>query len=263
MKRGVKREIEVKLRVGDAAAMRRRLRRMGARAVRRVHEMNTLLDTPQGTMRKRGRLMRLREETVLGEGLGLPRGKEKARAVRRSFASLRMKAGRTRYVLTFKGLVEKERQQNLPSTRPAVRDARDVSYMGGGQAGKPVLRKTAERRRYERYKVREEAEYIVGDARAVWAVAGPAGMRPSFRYEKFRTSYRVPGAGGVHVEFDETPAGFFLELEGSRRGIDRMARRLGYGPGDYIVCSYAALHFEECRRRGVRAGDMVFRPPKK
>ena len=47
-------------------------------------------------------------------------------------------------------------------------------------------------------------------------------------------------------------------MEGSRRAIDRMARRLGYGPGDYIVRSYAALHFEECRRRGKRAGDMVF-----
>ena len=83
-------------------------------------------------------------------------------------------------------------------------------------------------------------------------------MRPSFRYEKYRTSYRVPGAGGVHVEFDETPAGVFLELEGPRRAIDRMARRLGYRPADYIVRSYAALHFEECRRQGIRAGDMVF-----
>ena len=142
----------------------------------------------------------------------------------------------TRYVLTFKG----------PVKRDFAKQAAQANSL-----------------RHVRYKVREEAEYIVGDARAIWAVAGPAGMRPSFRYEKFRTSYRVPGAGEVLVEFDETPAGVFLELEGSRRAIDRMARRLGYRPADYIVRSYAALHFEECRRRGVRAGDMVFHPRKK
>jgi adenylate cyclase class IV len=99
---------------------------------------------------------------------------------------------------------------------------------------------------------------MVGDARAFLAVVGPAGMSRSFRYEKFRTSHIVPGAGGVHVELDETPAGVFLELEGPRRAIDRMARRLGYRREEYITRSYAALHFEECRRRGVRAGDMVF-----
>jgi adenylate cyclase class 2 len=211
MERIVKQEIEVKLRVGDAAAMRRRLRQMGGRAVRRVHEMNTLFDTPQGTLRKQGRLLRLREETT--------------------------QTGRrqSRYVLTFKGPVRREREREEAPAGPE-----------------------ASGRRYVRYKVREEAEYMVGEPRAFWAVAGPAGMRPSFRYEKFRTSYRVPGAGRVHVEFDETPTGVFLELEGPRRAIDRMARRLGYRPGDYIVRSYAALHFAECRRRGVRAGDMVF-----
>ncbi|MCL5286624.1 MAG: hypothetical protein M1453_01325, partial [Acidobacteria bacterium] len=101
------------------------------------------------------------------------------------------------------------------------------------------------------------------EPRAFLALARQAGMSPSFRYEKFRTSYRVPGAGGVHVEFDETPAGVFLELEGSRRAIDRMARRLGYGPGEYITRNRAVHLLEECRRRGVRAGDMVFGTKKK
>jgi len=240
MKRSAKQEIEIKLRVADAAGMRRLLRRMGARAVRRVHELNTLFDTPQGTLRKQGRLMRLREETALrGKGSGTgDQGSGKKRG-KRGQGKARVGA---RYVLTFKGPVKKNKQQDLTSARPAVRDARDVSY--------------------KRYKVREEAEYIVENPRAIWAVAGPAGMRRSFRYEKFRTSYRVPGAGEVHVEFDETPTGVFLELEGPRRAIDRMARRLGYRPADYIVRSYAALHFEECRRRGKRAGDMMFKAKK-
>jgi adenylate cyclase class IV len=95
------------------------------------------------------------------------------------------------------------------------------------------------------------------------SVVKPAGMRPSFCYEKYRTSYSLPGAGGAHVELDETPAGVFLELEGPRRAIDRMARRLGYRPADYITRSYAALHYEDCRHRGVPAGDMLFGSRKK
>jgi len=226
----------VKLRVADAAAMRRLLRRMGGRVVRRVHEMNTLFDTPQGTLRKQGRLMRLREETTQMGRRADPTGMKKAQR-------------QTRYVLTFKGPVRGERVRRTAPAPSAPLPSDSLRASG-----------TSRSQRYAggRYKVREEAEYVVGDPRAILAVVGPAGMRPSFRYEKFRTSYRVPGAGEVHVEFDETPAGVFLELEGPRRAIDRMARRLGYRPADYIVRSYAALHFEECRRRGVRAGDMVF-----
>lgn len=210
MKRTGKQEIEIKLRVSDAAALRRVLRRLGARAERRVHEMNELFDTPQATLRKRGQLLRLRTETPLG------------------------RKDKPRYVLTFKG--------------PSQRD----SGMGGAQADS-----------LRHYKVREETEFILPDARGFLAVMGPSGMRRTFRYEKIRTSYSVPRAGGVHLELDETPFGQFLELEGPRRAIDRLARRLGYRPEDYITASYAALHFEDCRRRGVRAGDMMFRSRKK
>lgn len=233
--RVAKQEIEVKLRVADAAAMRRILRRLGGRAVRRVHEMNTLFDTPRGTLRKRGRLLRLREEATQMGRPSAALGTQKARPEKA--VGTQNASRRTRYVLTFKGPAKSNRDRKGAQ---AVPEASGLCYTR------------------ERYKVREEMEFIVGDARAFWAVAGPAGLRPSFRYEKFRTSYTIPGARGVHVEFDETPAGVFLELEGPRRAIDRLARRLGYRPADYITRSYAALHFEECRRRGKRAGDMVF-----
>lgn len=195
----MKQEIEVKLRVVDAAATRRLLGRLGGRVLRRVHEMNTLFDTPRGTLRKRGRLLRLRVETPL--------------------------AGhrRRRFILTLKG-------PSRPDTR---------------------------------YKVRAEMERILPDARGFLGGVAALGLRPVFRYEKRRTSYGIPAARGVHVEFDETPAGFFLELEGARRAIDRLARRLGYGPADYIAKSYLALHFDDCRRRGRAARDMLFGAKKK
>ncbi len=46
------------------------------------------------------------------------------------------------------------------------------------------------------------------------------GFRPGFRYEKYRTSFRLPG---LHMDLDETPVGTFLELEGTPAG-DRTSR---------------------------------------
>ena len=82
-------------------------------------------------------------------------------------------------------------------------------------------------------------------------------MRPCFRYEKFRTTYRLPGIRNLKVEVDETPIGLFLELEGPGREIDRAAARLGFGPAEYITKSYGALFMEE---RGVGRGFKSRRP---
>jgi adenylate cyclase class 2 len=78
------------------------------------------------------------------------------------------------------------------------------------------------------------------------------GLRPWFRYEKYRTTYRLPGVAGLMVELDETPIGEFLELEGDAQAIDRVAVMLGYGVADYITKSYGQL-FVEQRRAAARA----------
>ena len=71
-----KNEVEVKLRVADVDAIRRVLRHLGASSFGRVHEMNTLYDTPRGRFRRRGHLLRLRvirrkRKRGLGEAAGM------------------------------------------------------------------------------------------------------------------------------------------------------------------------------------------------
>lgn len=60
-------EIEIKLRVSDAKALKRALERLGACLVGkgngRVHEHNVIFDTPNGSLAKRGQLLRIRTET--------------------------------------------------------------------------------------------------------------------------------------------------------------------------------------------------------
>jgi adenylate cyclase class IV len=84
------------------------------------------------------------------------------------------------------------------------------------------------------------------------------GLHPMFQYEKFRTTYALPEIPNVKVEFDETPIGLYLELEGTVAAIDRAARSLGYSRTDYISKSYGALYIADCRRRGIKSTGMLF-----
>ena len=61
-------------------------------------------------------------------------------------------------------------------------------------------------------------------------------------------STRVPANPGV-VTLDETPIGWFLELEGSPDWIDKTARQLGFSEEDYVILSYAALYLTYCNEQ--------------
>jgi adenylate cyclase, class 2 len=113
------------------------------------------------------------------------------------------------------------------------------------------------------HKVREEIEMEVTDAATLTTIFEGLGMSGWFRYEKFRTTFRLPAskawARGLLIELDETPIGTFVELEGPAPAIDRAATDLGYSRRDYILKNYLTLYVEECRRRGDQPVHMLFR----
>ncbi len=113
-----------------------------------------------------------------------------------------------------------------------------------------------------RHKVREEIETELTDGATVQRIFEGLGLRGWFRYEKYRTTYVLPGklgwAKGLLIEVDETPIGVFVELEGNAAAIDRAAKELGYSARDYVLKNYLVLYVEECKRRGESAKDMVF-----
>jgi adenylate cyclase class 2 len=209
-------EIEVKLRVADRRRLLRQLARLRAELTgARVHEMNTLYDTAEGNLARQGRMLRVRVERPASGSK--PSGKIRqgqARGVS-DFSA----------VLTFKGPVGPPR----PEAKRAAEEIR-------------------KKERAPAYKIREEHEIRVSDQEEVSRIIEGLGFRPCFRYEKFRTTYRLPGIRDLKLEVDETPIGLFLELEGPGRAIDRAAARLGFGRAEYINKSYAALFMEE---RGV------------
>jgi adenylate cyclase, class 2 len=187
-------EIEIKLPVSDAPALRRYLTVLGFRqACPRHFESNVLYDFADGWLRRARCLLRVRR-------------------------------ARGRWLLTFKG--------------PAVRS-------------RP-------------FKVRREIETEVRDGKALRRLLAGVGLRPAFRYEKYRTVYhhaKLKGANALHrleVMLDETPIGCYLELEGDQRAIDQVAEQLGFRRRDYLTASYAGLYLRWARNRGQKPGDMVF-----
>ncbi len=108
-----------------------------------------------------------------------------------------------------------------------------------------------------KHRSRPETEFEVSDIDAAAAVFESLGFTPAFRYEKFRSEYQRLGERGVAM-LDHTPIGDFLELEGSPRWIDRIAKAIGFRECDYITVSYGQLYFAHCLERGVEPGHMVF-----
>jgi adenylate cyclase, class 2 len=211
-------EIEIKLRVKDARELRAALKDLGARTVYSGTGRVHEWNTLFDTARQDLR----KREQLLRTRIETPDGKIVGRRKTASQPGL----------LTFKGRVASRR------VRP----------------GKWTNR--------ERHKVREEIEFRIDDAAKLGKILEELGMHPSFHYEKYRTTFQLPAARrwakGLLIELDETPIGTFMELEGPPRAIDRAAKELGFSKKDYILTNYLRLNAEECRRRGVKVGDMVF-----
>ena len=107
-------------------------------------------------------------------------------------------------------------------------------------------------------KVRDEIEVGVSSGETLVVILSKLGMRPLFRYQKYRAVYRY---AELIITVDETPIGVFLELEGPKPLIDEVAMRLGYKSTDYIVKSYLTLYQDYLKTRGLPLKDMVFDAP--
>ena len=113
-----------------------------------------------------------------------------------------------------------------------------------------------------RHKVREEIEVVLTDATSLQRIFEGLGLKGWFRYEKFRTPYKLPArfkwARDLVIDLDETPIGTYVELEGPPDAIDRAAQELGHSHRDYVLKNYLVLYVEDCKRQGVQPTHMLF-----
>jgi adenylate cyclase class 2 len=117
-----------------------------------------------------------------------------------------------------------------------------------------------------RHKVREEIEVVLADPASLQKIFEGLGLKGWFRYEKYRTTYRLPArlswAKDLLVDYDETPIGTFVELEGPPNAIDQAAVQLGYSHHDYVLKNYLVLYLDDCKRRNLQPSHMLFPRPK-
>ncbi len=106
-------------------------------------------------------------------------------------------------------------------------------------------------------KVREEHETRVENGDAVKQAFDVLGLRPWFRYQKYREEFSVAGAV---IAIDETPVGTYVELEGDEQAIHALTAALGRSPADFIVDSYYRLFMKHRHEFGLRGDHMVFGP---
>jgi adenylate cyclase, class 2 len=106
-------------------------------------------------------------------------------------------------------------------------------------------------------KIRDEHETRVENGHAVQQAFDVLGLRPWFRYQKYREEF---SANGVIIAIDETPVGTYVELEGGETAIYATTAALGCTPADFIVDSYYRLFMKRRNELGLRGDDMLFGP---
>jgi adenylate cyclase, class 2 len=104
-------------------------------------------------------------------------------------------------------------------------------------------------------KSRAELETGFSDGETLLKILDRLGMRCGFRYQKYRTLYRL---GSVHIALDETPIGNYIEVEGTPSGIARLSKRLGFQRRDFITGTYHDLFVTYKRANRIRVRHMLF-----
>jgi adenylate cyclase class 2 len=127
------------------------------------------------------------------------------------------------------------------------------------QAGKKTIltfKGTPEKSR--RFKVRREFETEVRDGPALRRILKALGLVPVFRYAKQRT---VLNWGRVTICLDELAIGAFIELEGERQHIVKLAKRMAVPSRDWLRLDYVQLLVEAGYPKGTAHSSSRSVPP--
>lgn len=105
------------------------------------------------------------------------------------------------------------------------------------------------------FKIYRELEVTVSDFETADRMLAALGFERVQVYEKWRETFRL---GDTHLCLDELPYGTFLEIEGPRETIPKLARRLGLAWPRRILANYLEIFAHIREAIGLQAGDLTF-----
>lgn len=128
-----------------------------------------------------------------------------------------------------------------------------------GEHGSVTYKGVVEEGEESLLKIREEIESEASDPDRLIDLFERLGFHRAFRYQKYRTSYSLAlEESKLKVEYDETPMGNFIEIEGDEPEVLRVLEVTGFSVSDIIRESYPELQALRCKARGIPLEDLIF-----
>jgi adenylate cyclase, class 2 len=109
-------------------------------------------------------------------------------------------------------------------------------------------------KRKQKLKIREEIEVLIDDGEKLKTILSKLGYEKRKKKEKYRESYIT---GKTVITVDETPMGNYIEIEGTKESVPKIATKLGFSEKDFIKKTYTQLWKKFAEKHNYK-GDMLF-----
>lgn len=96
-----------------------------------------------------------------------------------------------------------------------------------------------------------ELETEIGNFEVMSNILRMMGYAPSSSYEKYTNSLALKDQAEIHVEIQKYPFGNFLEIEGEKKEIEEVAKKLGFAIKDALINPVDTLFTEWRTSKGL------------
>jgi len=107
------------------------------------------------------------------------------------------------------------------------------------------------------FKEREEIEVEISDPEKMKKILENLGFTKKWVMEKYREKWIL---GDAEIVIDRLPKmGNFIEIEGSKKAIQKTAKILGLDLKNGITATYWGLWEDYCQKRGIKEENIIFK----
>lgn len=107
----------------------------------------------------------------------------------------------------------------------------------------------------KKFREREEIEFEISNPRKMEIILENLGFTRRLIMEKYREKWQW---GSAEIVIDKLPFGNFIEIEGSKKSIQKIAKLLGLRLADGITATYWGLWKDYQKQKGIKDENIIF-----